>query len=186
MEKQTFPQFHIIQALCRCSLCNPSNATKHQVERLKKALQSDGYEKEALTLNDLLNPKPNELSGAKIVRSGKEDMEATLLAFANWLRPKYPDTNAIDVQTFLKSPIELLNDAVSDTTDDAHGTSADPQILSLQKEVEQLTRDKHELVIALRRLQCYCKGQVKGYQTSTRYREVEEILDKHHHSTETL
>ncbi len=63
--------FGIIQALCRSALANPSDAVVNQVERLKVALEKDGYSKEAKSLGSLLtmNNKSSEMTPSKIERS---------------------------------------------------------------------------------------------------------------------
>ncbi|WP_448103511.1 AAA family ATPase [Pedobacter panaciterrae] len=47
--------FNIIQALCRSALSNPSNATIHQIERLRDAFEKNGLTKEAKSLSGLLS-----------------------------------------------------------------------------------------------------------------------------------
>ncbi len=63
--------FHIIQALCRSALSNPSKATIHQIERLKAALEKDGKAKEAASIAGLLTEVNNtlDMSPSKIERS---------------------------------------------------------------------------------------------------------------------
>jgi len=64
--------FGIIQALCRTALSNsPSNATIHQIERLKSALEKDGYKKESKALSSLLtsNNKSTDMSPSRIQKS---------------------------------------------------------------------------------------------------------------------
>lgn len=63
--------FNIIQALCRSALTNPSDAIIHQVERLKEALEKDGYKKEAKSLSVLLNSvnKTFDMAPSRIQRS---------------------------------------------------------------------------------------------------------------------
>lgn len=63
--------FHIIQALCRSALSNPSKATIHQVERLKEALEKEGRIKDALALGSLLTEveKSFDMAPSKIERS---------------------------------------------------------------------------------------------------------------------
>jgi len=63
--------FHIIQALCRCALVdNPSNATIHQVERLKKALESQD-ERQHQIISQLLTPDTHVNIGKIIKSNGK-------------------------------------------------------------------------------------------------------------------
>jgi hypothetical protein len=54
--------FRIIQTLCRIGLPSSGPAFRFQVERLKEALHSDGYEKEAHALEELLKPQSPEQS----------------------------------------------------------------------------------------------------------------------------
>jgi hypothetical protein len=54
--------FRIIQTLCRIGLPSSGPAFRFQVERLKQALHSDGYEKEAHALEELLKPQSPEQS----------------------------------------------------------------------------------------------------------------------------
>ena len=63
----------IIIALCRCALAGtPTEATKHQIVRLKKSyLDNDSYEMVA-AIDKLMNPEPNELDGFKVVQSEAE------------------------------------------------------------------------------------------------------------------
>jgi hypothetical protein len=61
------------------------------------------------------------------------------------------------------------------------GTSVSDQVLP---GILNLLKDRHELVIQLRRQQAYCTRYVRAYQSTARYREVETLLDQHHHSTE--
>jgi vacuolar-type H+-ATPase subunit I/STV1 len=60
------------------------------------------------------------------------------------------------------------------------GTSVSDQVLP---GILNLLKDRHELVIQLRRQQAYCTRYVRAYQSTARYREVETLLDQHHHST---
>jgi SpoVK/Ycf46/Vps4 family AAA+-type ATPase len=46
--------FHIVQALCRAALANPTDAVRKQIERLSNALKEDGDDKGAKSLNALL------------------------------------------------------------------------------------------------------------------------------------
>jgi len=63
--------FQILQALCRSALANPTNAVVHQIERLKDALDKDGYKKEAKALNTLLSSssKESEMAPSRLERS---------------------------------------------------------------------------------------------------------------------
>lgn len=54
--------FRIIQTLCRIGLPSSGPAFRFQVERLKDALHTDGYEKEAGALAELLKPQNPEQS----------------------------------------------------------------------------------------------------------------------------
>ena len=46
--------FSLVQALCRAAMSQPSDAVRHQVERLRNALQKDGQDKEAGALTAIL------------------------------------------------------------------------------------------------------------------------------------
>lgn len=63
--------FNIIQALCRCSLANPSSATVHQVERLRDELKKAGSSKEVKALDSLLSAvnKSCDMAPSRIQRS---------------------------------------------------------------------------------------------------------------------
>lgn len=63
--------FHIIQALCRSALSNPSTAILHQIERLKNALEKDGHDKEAKSISGLLAnaDKTSDMAPSRIMRS---------------------------------------------------------------------------------------------------------------------
>lgn len=67
----TMEYFQIIQALCRSALGNPTSAITHQVERLKDALDKDGYKKEAKALTALLSStnKATEMAPSRLERS---------------------------------------------------------------------------------------------------------------------
>lgn len=77
--------FHIIQALCRSALANPTNAVIQQIERLKNVLETDGHVKEAKALVSMLNNvnKNCEMAPSRInqsfVFSGEELTEKTLV-----------------------------------------------------------------------------------------------------------
>lgn len=64
--------FPIIQALCRASLANPSQAVIRQVERLRDALEKDGFKNESKKLDGLLSSmdKTCDMAPSKIQRSG--------------------------------------------------------------------------------------------------------------------
>lgn len=63
--------FNIIQALCRSALVAPNNAVIQQIERLVKALKSSGLEKEAKSIEGLLETSRESMmmSPSKINRS---------------------------------------------------------------------------------------------------------------------
>lgn len=63
--------FNIIQALCRSALAAPNNAVIQQIERLVKALKSSGLEKEAKSIERLLETSRESvmMSPSKINRS---------------------------------------------------------------------------------------------------------------------
>lgn len=63
--------FNIIQALCRSALVAPNNAIIQQIERLAKALRASGLEKEAKSLEGLLESSRESItmSPSKINRS---------------------------------------------------------------------------------------------------------------------
>src|SRR5690606_8729697 len=63
--------FSIIQALSRSALATPNEATLHQINRLKKSLEKDGYNKEAKSLDALLSASQSSLdmTPSKIQRS---------------------------------------------------------------------------------------------------------------------
>src|SRR5687768_16068813 len=77
--------FHIIQALCRSALANPTSAVIQQVERLKQVLEKEGHVKEAKALNALLNNanKICDMAPSRIkqsfVFSGEELTDKTLV-----------------------------------------------------------------------------------------------------------
>ena len=71
--------FQIIQALCRSALSNPTNAVTHQIERLKDALDKDGYIKEAKALGTLLTSlsketgmAPSRLERSRVMFQGED------------------------------------------------------------------------------------------------------------------
>lgn len=55
-------------ALCRCALFNATDATRHQIERLKDCYEEAGNDMSE-RIDALLNPKPNEMDGMTIVKS---------------------------------------------------------------------------------------------------------------------
>lgn len=62
-------EFAIIQAICRTAMCNETEAIKHQISRLKDFYLKEGREKEAKSLEVILE-KPNlEVAPFKIVQS---------------------------------------------------------------------------------------------------------------------
>ena len=63
--------FNIIQALCRSALVAPNNAVIQQIERLVKALKLSGLEKEAKSIEGLLETSRESMmmSPSKINRS---------------------------------------------------------------------------------------------------------------------
>lgn len=71
--------FSIIQALCRSALVNPNEAILHQVTRLKKSLEKDGFVKEANSLEGLLKAShsnvdmsPSKIQKSFVLRRGEE------------------------------------------------------------------------------------------------------------------
>ena len=71
--------FHIIQALCRASLANPTPAVLRQVERLRDALKKDGHGREAKRLTLQLSAAqrvsdmaPSRIERSRIMASGEE------------------------------------------------------------------------------------------------------------------
>ncbi len=71
--------FHIIQALCRASLSNPSQAVIRQVERLRDALAKEGNKAEAKKLSSLLSSvdktcdmAPSRIQRSKVLFSGEK------------------------------------------------------------------------------------------------------------------
>lgn len=63
--------FNIIQALSRSALSNPNDAIIHQINRLKEALEKDGFSKEAKSLAALLTSSQSsiEMAPSKIQKS---------------------------------------------------------------------------------------------------------------------
>jgi len=63
--------FNIIQALCRSALTNPTDALVHQINRLKNALEKDGHQTEANSLNGILNASQGniEMTPSRIQKS---------------------------------------------------------------------------------------------------------------------
>lgn len=63
--------FNIIQALCRSALQTPNSAIYHQVTRLRDALEKSGSEKQAKSIDNLLNASSRsvEMSPTKITTS---------------------------------------------------------------------------------------------------------------------
>ncbi len=60
----------IIIAICRCALAGtPSEATKHQIARLKIWYFDNGLYDMAMAIDKVMNPEQNELDGFKIVKS---------------------------------------------------------------------------------------------------------------------
>ncbi|MDD3182778.1 MAG: ATP-binding protein [Alphaproteobacteria bacterium] len=71
--------FHIIQALCRAALAQPSDSIKQQVVRLRDALQEEGQNKNAKALSNLLAASersiemaPSRVGRSKAVFKGEE------------------------------------------------------------------------------------------------------------------
>lgn len=71
--------FHIIQALCRAALANPTDAVRKQIERLSAALKEDGDDKSAKALNTLLSAShkavdmaPSRIQTSRVFAAGEE------------------------------------------------------------------------------------------------------------------
>lgn len=71
LDLKQMEHFNIIQALCRSALVAPNNAVIQQIERLVKALKSSGLEKEAKSIEGLLETSRESMmmSPSKINRS---------------------------------------------------------------------------------------------------------------------
>lgn len=71
--------FHILQALCRAALANPTGAVRKQIERLSAALKEDGDDKNANALNALLSASsksvdmaPSRIQASRAYAGGEE------------------------------------------------------------------------------------------------------------------
>lgn len=71
--------FHIVQALCRAALANPTDAVRKQIERLSAALMEDGDDKHAKALSTLLSSSqksvdmaPSRIQASRLVAQGEE------------------------------------------------------------------------------------------------------------------
>lgn len=71
--------FHIVQALCRAALANPTDAVRKQIERLSAALKEDGDDKGAKSLMGLLSASqksvdmaPSRIQTSRFFVSGEE------------------------------------------------------------------------------------------------------------------
>ena len=78
--------FAIIQALCRIAMSSPSDAARHQVERLVAALKDEGSERQAKALAALLSASekrremaPSRIRASKAMLSGEELSKNTAL-----------------------------------------------------------------------------------------------------------
>lgn len=78
--------FAIIQALCRIAMSSPSDAARHQVERLVAALKDEGDDKQAKSLSALLSASekrqemaPSRIRTSKAMLSGEELTRNTAL-----------------------------------------------------------------------------------------------------------
>lgn len=72
-------QFHIIQALCRAALTNPTDAVIHQITRLRDALEKNGENTDAKKLSRLLSSAdktcdmaPSRIQRSRVLFSGEE------------------------------------------------------------------------------------------------------------------
>lgn len=63
----------IILALCRCALFNATDATRHQICRLRDLYRSSNNNEMADKIEKMLNPEPNEMDNLKIVKSKSDD-----------------------------------------------------------------------------------------------------------------
>ncbi len=71
--------FHIVQALCRAALANPTDAVRKQIERLSAALKEDGDDKNSKSLTGLLaasrksvDMAPSRIQTSRVFVSGEE------------------------------------------------------------------------------------------------------------------
>lgn len=71
--------FHIVQALCRAALANPTDAIRKQIERLSAALKEDGNDKDSRALSALLSASqrsvdmaPSRIQASRFFVSGEE------------------------------------------------------------------------------------------------------------------
>lgn len=62
-------EFTIIQALCRCSMFNATQATIHQMDRLGKHLFANGDTAQAAMLYSIIHPNANDPQCAQLVQS---------------------------------------------------------------------------------------------------------------------
>src|SRR4051794_34057673 len=77
--------FNIIQALCRSALANPSDALIHQINRLKDALDKDGFSKESKSIGGILTS-----SQANMEMSPSKIQKSFVLSRGEELTPKTP------------------------------------------------------------------------------------------------
>lgn len=71
--------FHIVQALCRAALANPTDAVRKQIERLSSALKEEGDDKSAKALISLLSASqksvdmsPSRIQASRLIAPGED------------------------------------------------------------------------------------------------------------------